>query len=87
MPPETTVPISNSHVTPTNTSHSLFGKVFTVVREGEEWVEAELKDAVHDIVVFFKKKDVTAALPASAASESTSTAPETVAPPQPAPSA
>lgn len=79
MPPENT-PVT--HVTPVNTSHSLFGKVLRVIKQTPEFIYVELKDAVHWVEARFEHADVkvapTAAVvvgpPAEKAPETTTTA-------------
>lgn len=77
MPPGTTV-------TPQNTSHCLFGKTLTVIKEEAEWVEVELKDAVHDIKARFEKASVVETKPDSPEPATTPT-PEAAPTPEPTP--
>lgn len=46
-------------VTPVNRGHALFGLKFTVLEQDLEWFVTEIKDGIHDLVVKFKKSDVT----------------------------
>jgi len=59
-------PEASKHVTPVNSGHALFGRVFTVIKEDAEYVYTELKDAFHWIEARFSKSEVTTANPPAA---------------------